>query len=151
MRNRLLLGASIALSATLTSGCSEPTRPTDELLVKWTLNSAVVGRSDSVAATLSVRNPTQTPVVLVSRCVSIGGPEVAIGGDPANLRGAGFGCLTAMTEYTVPPRDSLVRVFQLHAETDLGQPVEPGTYSVGFYFHVHELRDRVEPLRLEVQ
>ena len=151
VRTHLLLAVSVVMSITLIGGCSEATSPADDIVVKWTLSSAVVGAHDSVAATLILRNSGQTPVALVSSCTSIGSLDVALDGRRVDVRGAGAGCLTAMTRYTIPPRDSLMRVFQLKAETELGQPLRPGVYSVGFDSNIRELRGRVEPLLLEVR
>lgn len=147
-------GASVttwlAVVASLYSGA--PAEHQDLLTVDVTVTPSVVSPGDSLLVTLTIANPTPSPIRLGSgdSCVAL--PVVYADGKRVAWEGTGLGCLTVVSTFTVPGGGTLTREFSLVAflqeETapwDYSVPPPPGTYDLVMEMHV-QLADVVQEI-----
>ncbi len=147
-------GASVTTWLAVVAGlcCSTPAEPQDLLTVDVTVTPSVVSPGDSLLVTLTIANPTLSPIQLGSgdSCVAL--PVVYADGERVEWEGTGLACLAVLSEFTVPGRGDLTREFSLVAflqeETapwDYTVPPPAGTYDLVMDMHV-QLADVVREI-----
>jgi len=95
--------------------CSEPIGTVSDLRTGFRIEPSVVRAGDSMVAKLVITNPTDDSIRISSGSSCVTTLDALRDDRRLDLQGTAFGCLTVVTTFVIPPRDSLVRVFDLVA------------------------------------
>lgn len=135
-----MLGCRIGLVPALVGvlpfvACSETTGTVSDLRVEFHFDTNSVRAGDPMVATLVITNPTRDTIRVSSGSSCVATLDALRAGERVDLQGTAFGCLTVISTFAIPPRDSLVRTFDLiamlredHSPWRYVVPPPPGTY-----------------------
>jgi hypothetical protein len=119
------------------TACSEPTGTVDDLRIGFSVQASVVRAGEPLIAKLVITNPTRDTIKVSSGSSCVATLDAVRNNERVDLQGTAFACLTVVTTFAIPPRDSLVRNFALVAMLREGQspwryvvPPEPGIYQL---------------------
>ena len=131
------------LAVVASLGCGTPTDPRDVLTVDLTATPSSIGSGDSLLVTLTIVNPTISPIQLASSDSCVALPGVYSAGERLLWDGTGLGCLDVLSTFTVPALGVLTRQFPLvafleesTAPWDYVVPPTPGMYDLVMSMHV---------------
>jgi hypothetical protein len=102
-------------SGALLIACAEPVGTIGDLRISFRVTPNVVQAGDSMTAKLVVINPTANSVTISSGSSCVATIDALHNEQRVDLKGSGFGCLTVVSYFVVPARDSLVTTFHLEA------------------------------------
>ncbi len=109
------------------------------LHLSLTIQPDSVRPGDSFSARVSIENPTSNGVTLTSSAGCIAFVGVYTGNDRhEEFEGTNLACTAAITDFVVPPQDSIITVWPIRAGNTVG-PAESGTYEFRVDFNVAEL------------
>lgn len=122
----VLIGASIGPLA-----CSDSVSVSEATEVSfWVLPQEMAPRA-SFAATLTIKNLLEGPLKIFSGMGCISFLEVDEAAWDDFVKGTVVACVASSAEYRFQPRETRVWCWELCAETESGQPLEPGEYHLG--------------------
>ncbi len=109
------------------------------LHLSLTIQPDSVRPGDSFSARVSIENPTSNGVTLTSSAGCIAFVGVYTGNDRhEEFEGTNLACTAAITDFVVPPQDSIITVWPVRAG-DADGPAQSGTYEFRVDFNVAEL------------
>lgn len=114
------------------------------LHLRLTIQPDSIRAGDSFSPRISIENPTSDSVTLTSSAGCIAFVGVYAGNDRhGEFEGTNFACTAAITNFVVPPHDSIITVWPLRAG-DADGPAQSGRYKfrVGFNVGVLPLLER---------
>lgn len=114
--------------------CHAPGGPDELPPPTFVAQPATVAPGDTFAVVFTVRNPTRDTVTITSSYGCLFFLSAFRGSDPVSMEGTGYGCITVIGTFAVPPRDSLRIAHRLVAAQrnypNAPTPLPAGTYRV---------------------
>lgn len=132
MRSR----AWILLLGGLLLACSDSVGIEEVTEVSFSVSAEEVEPGALFGATLAIKNLSLAPIKLESGmgCISYLAVDEAPYGDP--VTGTGFSCLAVSSTYRLRPGETLSWSWDLAAELESGQALEPGEYHLNAVLNV---------------
>jgi hypothetical protein len=135
MTRQLLPKAVLSLLAA-TAACDDLLGPEPNPSFRASPDTVVAG--DTVRVTFTFRNGMPYPVTIRSSSTCLFVLIALLRDEPAPWRGTNYACGAAITDFVIPPRDSIHEVHTLVAAReafDPGPPLPAGTYRIVARMH----------------
>jgi hypothetical protein len=144
MRAMRMWRAALLAGVASVVACRQATGTADDLRIGFTVQGITVRPGDPMLARLVITNPTSDTIAVSSGDSCVATLDALRDGERVDLQGTAFGCLTVISNFRIPPGDSIVREFDLVAMLRENQspwryvvPPQPGTYRLRADMHVH--------------
>lgn len=133
---------TLGLLPALFGACGNPFAPFNGIQLSFRAVPASVQTGDSFTAILTIVNTRLDTLAFLSGDSCVATLTVTRGITPVLMTGSSFGCLAVVTSFRIPPRDSLVRAFQMEASIREDAPpfrtflAPGGLYTIHTRMHV---------------
>jgi hypothetical protein len=109
----------------------------------------MVQPGDSLIARLTISNPTSCMVTLPASCTTVAWLSVLQGTEAVVMQGADNGCYLILTDFSIGPRDSLTRVWELVANVEIYPPAQWVPAPAGVYTLLAEMQVGLPDLQVD--